>query len=129
KLRERLLGLIFIPEEPLAAGQQTTLEDILAKRVKGRLYDAYRQSWVASPEPAYVAAGNKPLQVDVTQLQAILDAPHEAVDVKGRSVATVASGLTDSERALLQSRGLLNAQGKISPWVVTKDSLDAPEKI
>ena len=30
---------------------------------------------------------------------------------------------------LLQSRGLLNSQGKITPWVITKDSLDAPEKI
>ena len=129
KLRERLLGLIFIPHEPLPAGQQPTLEDILEKRVKGRLYDAYRQSWVASPEPAYVAAGNKPLQVPVTQLQAILDAPQESVDVKGKPVATVASGLTDQERALLQSRGLLNSHGRISPWVITKDSLDAPEKI
>src|SRR5437899_5514351 len=67
KLRERVLGLIFIPDNqvpdgPLAAGQQPTLEDILAKRVKGRLYDCYRQSWVASPEPDYVAAGNAPLQ-------------------------------------------------------------------
>jgi malate synthase len=129
KLRERLLGLIFVPEASLPPGQQPTLEDILAKRVKGRLYDAYRQSWVASPEPAYVAAGNKPLQIAVTQLQTILDAPQDTAEVKGKSVATVASGLTDSERALLQSRGLLNSQGKISPWVVTKDSLDAPQKI
>ena len=129
KLRERLLGLIFVPDEPLPAGQQPTLEDILAKRVKGRLYDAYRQSWVASPEPAYVAAGNKPLQVAVPQLQSILDAPLETVDVKGKPVATAASGLTDAERALLQSRGLMNSQGKISPLVLTKDALDAPEKI
>jgi malate synthase len=129
KLRERLLGLMFIPDEPLPADQQPTLEDILAKRVKGKLYDAYRQSWVASPEPAYVAAGNKPLQVSVTELQGILDAPQESVDVKGKPVATVASGLTNPERALLQSRGLLNSQGKISPWVITKNSLDAPEKI
>src|SRR5258708_34687861 len=55
KLRERLLGLMFVPEGPLAAGQPPTLGDILAGRVKGRLYDAYRQSWVASPESAYVA--------------------------------------------------------------------------
>jgi malate synthase len=129
KLRERLLGLIFVPDEPLPADQQPTLEDILARRTKGKLYDAYRQSWVASPEPAYVAAGNKPLQAPVTELQAILDAPQESVDVKGKPVATVASGLTDAERALLQSRGLLNSQGKISPWVITTNSLDAPEKI
>jgi malate synthase len=45
KLRERLLGLIFVPEQPLAGGQHPTLEDIVTNRVKGRLYDAYRQSW------------------------------------------------------------------------------------
>jgi malate synthase len=129
KLRERILGLMFVPEDPLLAGQQPTLEDILAKRVKGRLYDAYRQSWVASPETAYVAAGNEPLRAPVTQLQAILDTPQEMVDVKGQPVPTVASGLVDAERRLLQSRGLLNPQGKITPCVITKDSLGAPEKI
>jgi malate synthase len=129
KLRERLLGLMFVPEEPLPAGQQLPLEDILAKRVKGRLYDAYRQSWVASPETAYVAAGNEPLRAPVTQLQAILDAPRETVDVKGKPVPTVASGLVDSERLLLQSRGLLNLQGKITPRVVAKEMLDTPDKI
>ena len=129
KLRERLLGLMFVPEEPLAAGQPASLEDILAKRVKGRLYDAYRQSWVASPETAYVAAGNAPLRTPVTELQSILDKPQEMVDVKGQPVPTVASGLVDAERRLLQSRGLLNPQGKITPWVITKDSLGAPEKI
>jgi malate synthase len=129
KLRERLLGLIFIPEDSLPSGQQPTLEDILAKRVKGKLYDTYRQSWVASPEPAYVAAGNKPMQVDVAQLQAILDAPQGVVDVNGKPVSTVASGLTDAERSVLQSRGLLNAQGKISPWAVTREALSTPEKI
>ena len=36
KLRERMLGLMFVPEGPLPAGQQPTLEDILAKGVKGR---------------------------------------------------------------------------------------------
>ncbi len=129
KLRERVLGLMFIPREPLPAGQQPTLEDILASRVKGRLYDAYRQSWVASPEPAYVAAGNAPLQAQVTQLQAILDAPPETVDVKGKPVPTVASGLVDAERVLLQSRGLLNPQGKIMPRVITQDMLDTPENL
>jgi malate synthase len=97
--------------------------------VKGRLYDAYRQSWVASPEPAYVSAGNEPLRAPVAQLQTILDAPRETVDVKGRAVPTVASGLSDAERSLLQSRGLLNPQGKITPWVVTRNMLDTPEKI
>src|SRR5438552_2123766 len=41
KLRERLLGVMS---------------------VDGHLYDAYRQSWVASPEAEYVAAGNAPLK-------------------------------------------------------------------
>jgi malate synthase len=129
KLRERLLGLMFMPEGPLTASQQPTLEDILAGRVKGRLYDAYRQSWVASPEPAYVAAGNTPLQVEVTQLQAILDAPRETLDVRGKAVPTVTSGLVDAEVQVLQSRGLLNAQGKITPWVVTQDMVATPEKL
>src|SRR2546426_796311 len=129
KLRERLLGLMFVPERTLPADQQTTLEDILAGRVKGRLYDAYRQSWVASPEPAYVAAGNAPLRAPLTQLQAILDAPRDTVEVKGKPVATVGSGLMDAERGLLQSRGLLNPQGKIMPRVITKDMFDTPEKL
>jgi malate synthase len=128
KLRERLLGLMFVPERPLPAGHQPALEDILAGRVKGRLHDAYRQSWVASPEPPYVAAGNTPLQVPVAALQALLDAPVETVDVKGKPVPTVASGLAEAERLLLQSRGLLNPHGKITPSVITKEALDAPEK-
>ena len=129
KLRERLLGLMFVPDEPIAPGRQVTLDDILAGRVKGRLYDAYRQSWVASPEPAYVAAGNAPLRVPMAELQAVLDAPRETVDANGKAVPTVASGLADSERQLLESRGLLNAQGKITPVIISKDALDAPEKV
>ncbi len=129
KLRERLLGLMFVPDIPLPAGQQPTLEDMVSGRVKGQLYDAYRQSWVASPEAAYVAAGNAPLQVPVTQLQAILDAPQDSVDVKGSPVPTVASGLSDTERQLLHSRGLLDREGKITPRVIGRDMLDAPEKI
>ncbi len=129
KLRERLLGLMFVPEAPLPAGQQPTLEDILAGRVKGRLYDAYRQSWVASPETDYVAAGNAPLRAPVTALQAVVDAPRATVDVKGKPVPTVASGLSEAERALLQSRGLLSPQGKITPSVITKEKLDTPEKL
>ncbi len=129
KLRERLLGLMFVPDQPLPAGQQPLLEDILAGRVKGRLYDAYRQSWVASPEPEYVAAGNAPLRAQVKDLQAIVDAPRANVDVKGKPVPTVASGLTEAERALLQSRGLLSPQGKITPSVTAKEMLDTPEKL
>jgi malate synthase len=129
KLRERMLGLIFVPDQALAAGQQPTLEDILAKRMKGKLYDAYRQSWVASPEPDYVAAGNVPLRVAVEQLQSLVDAPQATTQVRDKAVPAVASGLSDAERGVLQSRGLLNAQGKITPQVITKTSLDSPEKI
>src|SRR5438093_11950751 len=74
KLRESLLGLIFVPESAPAAGEQPALDDILAGRVKGRLYDAYRQSWVASPEPAYVAAGNGTLQAPLSDLQTTMRA-------------------------------------------------------
>jgi malate synthase len=129
KLRERLLGLIFVPDAPLAAGRQPSLEDILAGRVKGRLYDTYRESWVASPERDYVGAGNAPLRVPITELQAVLDAPRETVDVKGKLVPTVASGLSDAERQLMQSRGLLSAQGRITPLVIAKEALDTPEKL
>jgi malate synthase len=129
KLRERLLGLMFLPDAPLAAGQQATLEDILAGRVKGRLYDAYRQSWVASPEPDYVAAGNAPLRAGLGDLQGIVDAPRQTTEVKGKPLPTVQSGLVDAERALLQSRGLLDAQGKITPAVIDPATLDAPEKL
>src|SRR5690348_3098361 len=129
KLRERLLGLMFVPDQPLAAGQQPTLDDILGGRVKGKLYDAYRQSWVASPEQAYVAAGNVPLQAAVNQLQAMLDAPQANTDVKGKAVPVVNSGLTDAERSVFQSRGVLNAQGKITPAVLNREALDAPKKI
>jgi malate synthase len=129
KLRERLLGLMFMPAQPLAAGQQPTLDEMLAGRVKARLYDAYRQSWVASPEPDYVAAGNTPLRTPLAQLQSLLDAPLRTADVNGKAVPTVSSGLSDAERQLLQSRGLLNAQGKITPMVLDESKLETPEAL
>ncbi len=128
KLRERMLGLIFVPDQALPAGEQPTLEDILAKRVKGHLYDAYRQSWVASPERDYVAAGNVPLQTPIEKLQSLVDAPQSTVKVKDQPVPVAASGLSEAERTVMHSRGLLNAQGKITPQVITKESLDTPEK-
>jgi malate synthase len=69
------------------------------------------------------------LQASVTQLQAILDAPTREVQVKDKPVPTVASGLVEAERLLLQSRGLLNPQGKITPWVVDEDLFSMPEKL
>jgi malate synthase len=65
----------------------------------------------------------------VEKLQSILDAPKDTTKVKDQSVPTATSGLSDSERNVLQSRGLLNSEGKITPWVITKESLDAPEKL
>ncbi|HEV2722861.1 MAG TPA: malate synthase [Thermoanaerobaculia bacterium] len=105
KLRERLLGL-------MSAG--------------GRLYDVYRQSWVASPEESYVAAGNAPLQASIDDVQRMIDAPVETVDVDGKPVPTVKSGLTDAERRVFESRAVLTAEGKIAPRALT---LDAPETI
>jgi len=127
KTRERLLGLTLVQEGPIAPDQAPTLDDVLAGRARGRLYDVYRQSWVASPEPAYVAAGNTPLRTPLGQLQALLDAPLETVDVKGKPVPTTSSGLSDAERELLQSRGLLNAHGRITPLVIDKRKLETPE--
>jgi malate synthase len=127
KLRERLLGLIFITDTPLA--DQPALEDILSGRAKGKLYDCYRQSWVASPEPAYVEAGNVPLRAPLAKLQAMIDAPRQTVEVKGKQVPTVTSGLVDSELTLFQSRGLLNVDGQITPLVVAKTTVNKPEKL
>ena len=129
KLRERLLGLIFVPDSPMWQGAHPTLEAILVGHVKGKLYDAYRQSWVASPEPAYVAAGNAPLKASLNELQAMLDAPRQTVEVKGKQVPTAASGLVESERQLFHSRGLIDADGKITPMVLTRASVDTPEKL
>ncbi|MGZ4817562.1 MAG: malate synthase [Terriglobales bacterium] len=126
KLRERLLGLMFVPEG--SPKGQPTLDDILAGRAKGHLYDAYRQSWVASPEPAYVAAGNEPLRLPVAELQARLGAQVETSDVNGKAVPTVPSGLSDTERGVLRSRGLLNSEGRITPAVISKEMVDTPEK-
>jgi malate synthase len=128
KLRERLLGLMFIPDAS-EQGSRPTLGDILSGKAKGKIYDAYRQSWVASPEPAYVAAGNAPLRAPLVQLQSILDAPLQTDDVKGKPVPTVTSGLSEAERKILESRGLLNAEGKITPLVLRRETMDAPEKI
>jgi malate synthase len=129
KLRERLLGLTFVPAATLPAGVRPTLADVLAGKEKGTLHDAYRQSWVASPETEYVAAGNGPLQASLSELQALCDRPLETTDVAGRAVPTAASGLSAAERELLQSRGVLDAAGRITPTVVTREAVDSPEKL
>src|ERR1035441_10535374 len=109
---------MFVADEPIPTGRQVTLDDILAGRVQGRLYDAYRQSWVASPETAYVAAGNGPLRVLLAELQAVLDATRATAAANGTAVLTVASGLVDAERALLESLTLLTPQGNIPPSIL-----------
>jgi len=106
KLRERLLGLMS---------------------VDGVLYDAYRQSWVASPEASYVAAGNAPLQAPLDDVQRMIDAPPETVDVDGKAVPAVNSGLADAERRVFESRGILTADGKIAPRALP--SFNGPEEI
>ena len=129
KLRERLLGLIFVPGEPTPTSAPPTLAEILGGRVRGELHDCYRQSWVASPESEYVAAGNAPLRAKVSELQAILDAPLETVDVTGTKVPTVASGLSAAERQLLQSRGILGPTGAIAPTLLPREAVETPEKL
>ena len=76
------------PGGAAAPGPPPTLADILSGKVTGTLHDAYRQSWVASPEADYVAAGNRPLQVELAELQALLDAPLQTVaEVAGQAGA------------------------------------------
>jgi malate synthase len=104
KLRERLIGLV-------------------------NSYDVIRQSWVATKDEAYMASGNGPLRAVVGELQAMIDAPIEMVQVNGQSVPTVASGLIPAERQLFQSLGLLGQDGKITPWLIRKDQIDTPEKL
>jgi malate synthase len=53
----------------------------------------------------------------------------QTADVNGKAVPTVSSGLSDAERQLLQSRGLLNAHGKITPMVLDKVKLETPEAL
>jgi malate synthase len=128
KLRERLIGLIFVPEEDVS-GKKITLDDVIKGTVKGKLYDAYRQSWVASPDDQYVAAGNGPLRADVSELQKMLDAPVVWEEQNGEKIAPkVESGLTEDEKKLLNSLGLVDENGKITPWIVTRDMLETPEK-
>ncbi|MEM4912478.1 MAG: malate synthase, partial [Metallosphaera sp.] len=127
KLRERLIGLIFFAEEKVQG--KVTLEDILNGKVKGKLYDMFRQSWVATKEEAYVKAGNEPLRASLEELQKMIDAPVKYIEVEGSKLPTIDSGLTPEERALFQKLGLIDERGRITPWVITKDMIDTPEKL
>lgn len=126
KLRERLIGLIFVTEEAVS---KVTLKDILEGRVKGRLYDLFRQSWVATPEESYVKAGNEPLKASLEELQAMINRPVKYVEVDGVKIPAVDSGLTEQERQLFQRLGLIDENGNITPWVIRPEMLDSPEKL
>lgn len=89
KLRERLTGLM---------------------EIEGRLFDAYRQSWVATTEEEYVRVGAEPLQAEVPALQGLADR------------------LTPDERARFQSLGILDGEGRISPRRISSEDL-APERL
>ena len=126
KLRERLIGLIFVAEEP---AKKVTLRDVLEGKVKGRLFDLFRQSWVATPEESYVKAGTEPLRASLQELQAMVNRPVKYVEVDGVKIPAVDSGLTEQERQLFQRLGLIDGEGNITPWVVRPDMLDTPEKL
>jgi malate synthase len=83
KLRERLTGLF---------------------KVNGKLYDTYRQSWVATIAPAYVEAGREPLVTEVDGLQAVVDK------------------LRDDEKKRLEDLGLLKG-GRIAPMELAESDL------
>src|SRR6266508_1972399 len=83
KLRERLTGLFVI---------------------NGTQYDTYRQSWVATVAPAYVAAGREPLVADYNDLRRIVDQA------------------TPDEKARLGSLGLLK-NGAPAPMEVAESDL------
>lgn len=126
KLRERLIGLIFVTEEPV---KKVTLREVLEGKVKGRLFDLFRQSWVATPEELYVKAGNEPLRASLEELQQMINRPVKFVEVDGVKIPIVDSGLTEQERQLFIRLGLLDEQGNITPWVIRPDMLDTPEKL
>src|SRR5206468_3795043 len=63
------------------------------------------------------------------ELQGMIDAPPETTEVDGKPVPTVNSGLAESERKLLESRGVLDANGKIVPRALRREELDTPEKL
>ncbi|MBI3047433.1 MAG: hypothetical protein HYY76_03895 [Acidobacteria bacterium] len=83
KLRERLTGLF---------------------RIDGKVYDTYRQSWVATVTREYVDAGREPLVTDLADLQRVVDKT------------------TQDERDRLEALGLLQG-GKIQPLELTAADL------
>jgi malate synthase len=88
KLRERLTGLF---------------------KINGKVYDTYRQSWVATITPSYVEAGRESLVTDLDDLQKVVDK------------------LTPDEARRLEGLGLLK-DGRITPLELTESDL-TPDKL
>ena len=88
KLRERLTGLFVI---------------------EGKLYDTYRQSWVATTENEYVRAGEKPLIDGYSQ-------------EGGGGLQTRVDEANDDERTFLENLGLLR-DGKVNPLPISREDL------
>lgn len=88
KLRERLTGLFLI---------------------EGKLFDTYRQSWVATTEDEYVRAGEKALIAKFTEGES-------------GELQNLVDQATDDERGFLENLGLLK-DGKINPYPVSKEDL------
>jgi malate synthase len=51
------------------------------------------------------------------------------VEVKGKPVPVVTSGLADAERAILHAGGVLDTGGRMTPWVVADHSFATPEQL
>jgi malate synthase len=83
KLRERLTGLI---------------------QINGKLYDSYRQSWVATVAPEYVTAGREPLVAQIGDLPRIVEQ------------------LRPEERRRLEELGLIRG-GRITPVALLEADL------
>src|SRR5258708_39716147 len=76
--------------------------------INGRAYDTYRQSWVATTAPAYVAAGREPLVDPLDSLQKLVDQ------------------CTPDQRQRLEAIGAL-AGGRVAPGRVSeRDAGAAP---
>ncbi|GEM_PF-291153 len=99
KLRERLTGLIVYHDSAVE-----------------RLYDTYRQSWVATTESEYVEAGKIPLTIE-------LDRNAQSLEGKLAPLQNLVDGLTEAERKEFQDQDLLDEQGKITPYVLTDEDL------
>ena len=89
KLRERLTGLL---------------------KIEGKLYDTYRQSWVATVQKDYVSAGREPLVTEAGALQGVVDK------------------LNPDEVKRLQALGLLDEKGRIRALELGAADL-TPEKL